>query len=102
MPRKINQENDKKVLDYLKNHTYIETTEKLGVSSRTIKRIKDRNNPTESKAESKVNSKVNDEIKESLNQILKLFEKAIEIEPFLKLTSEQDFKAMEKIEKEID
>lgn len=98
MPRTINQENDKKVLDFLKNHTYKETTEKLGVSSRTIKRIKDRNNPTESKANSKVNSKVEIKSQESIKIMIDLFKKSIPLVKFKKSITNSEIEAIDYLE----
>ena len=57
MSRKTNPQHDKEVLEYLKDHSWLETQGHFHISSRSIKLIKDRNHQSEDH-DSKVESKV--------------------------------------------
>jgi len=66
MGRIIDVEKDKKVLAFLKTHTWIETRNEFQISSRTVKNIKDRNS---------VNSTIDKKIdyQEASKELLSLF-----------------------------
>lgn len=100
MPRKVDKDFDKDVLNYLKSHTWKETQDNFNISSRTIKNMKERNsisNEIESKVISKVDS-ILPETKNDIQKVIGLFYKALDIPQFLKLVSDKESEAINRLE----
>jgi len=101
MPRKIDSELDKNVLDFLKTHTWVETQNHFDISSRAIKLIKDRNPEImPSKYMDPLKQGLNNpELKKALKNIFDLFDNATKIVEFNEITSEEHIKSIDFIEK---
>jgi hypothetical protein len=98
LPRKVNIELDHQVLEYLKDHSWLQTQDHFGLSSRTIKLIKDRNGELDPSIKESINTQINTELKEDIEIMIKLFYKAIEIPDFLKILSSNEEKAISRLE----
>lgn len=106
MPRKINVDRDKEILEYVKNHSWKETQAKFDISSRSIKMIKERNSnheESESKVESKVAEKTIGVSKEKLKGLIEIYKKAAQFDDsFVGLISADDIDIVKYFEKVIE
>jgi hypothetical protein len=99
MPRKIDKDFDKEVLNYLQDHTWKQTQDNFEISSRTIKNMRERNSVS-NEIESKVISKVvgiPDTIKKDIKIMIELFHNAFKIKDFQKLLNEDVYSAEERL-----